>query len=135
MTGLVASGATDPLLPGLYRSVGGLIVGLGLWLPFYMLRWLGAGDVKLFAAAGAWLGPLSTIEGALIAACAGALLAIVWMVGGRGAKGTAETLGIAAGTPAILTPQVSSSRSSLPYGVAIAFGAIWAGWMPRMLIG
>ena len=26
-----------------------------------------------------------------------------------------------------------SRRSTLPYGIAIAFGAIWAGWLPRLL--
>ena len=124
----------DPVSSGLWKSVTGLLVGLGLWLPFYLLHWLGAGDVKLFAAASAWLGPVAAVEGALVGACAGALLAVLWMVGARGVKRTAETLGMATGSPAILAPDRSTVRSTLPYGVPIAFGAIWAGWLPSLIL-
>src|SRR4051812_26472994 len=48
-----------PMWGGL-RALEGLFVGMGLWLPFYALGWLGAGDVKLVGAAGAWLGPIET---------------------------------------------------------------------------
>ncbi len=34
----------------------GWLTGLLLFLPFYMLRGMAAGDVKLMAAVGAWLG-------------------------------------------------------------------------------
>ena len=114
----------------------GLLVGLACWLPFYAFGWLGAGDVKLYAAASAWLGPKSAFEGALIAALAGALLALLWMVKTRGMRRTGQTIGLAAGTPGILSPrQDGSGRSSkLPYGVAIAFGAISAGWLPGLLL-
>ena len=111
-----------------------MLAGLACWLPFYALGWLGAGDVKLYAAAGAWLGPERAAEGALIGALFGALLSLVWMARSHGMKGTVETLGLAAATPAVLAPsEGASKRSTLPYGVAIAFGAIWAGWMPQIL--
>ena len=114
----------------------GLLVGLACWLPFYAFGWLGAGDVKLYAAAAAWLGPKSALEGALIAALAGAVLALLWMVKTHGMRRTSQTIGLAAGTPGILSPrQDGSGRSSrLPYGVAIAFGAISAGWVPGLLV-
>lgn len=38
---------------GLLMSTGGLLVGAGLLLPLYLLKGLGAGDVKFFAAIGA----------------------------------------------------------------------------------
>jgi prepilin peptidase CpaA len=134
LLGVAYSILVEPVVPGLAKSVTGLLVGLGLWLPFYFLRWLGAGDVKLFAAAAAWLGPVAAVEGALIGACAGALLALLWMVGARGVRGTAETLGMATGAPAILAPDRSTVRSTLPYGVPIAFGAIWVGWLPSLIL-
>lgn len=134
LLGLAYSVSMQPVLPGAVRGAGGLLVGLGCWLPFYALGWIGAGDVKLFAAAGAWLGPMGALEGAAIGAIAGAVLAVVWMIKSRGVKTTAETLGIAVGSPAILSPdEAMSRRSSLPYGVAIAFGAIWAAWLPGTL--
>ena len=132
--GFVASVVAYPVGAGLLKAVTGLLVGLGLWLPFYLLGWLGAGDVKLFAAAAAWLGPVDAVEGAVVGACAGALLAILWMIGARGVKRTAETLGMATGSPAILTPDNSAVRSTLPYGVPIAMGALWAGWLPRLFM-
>jgi prepilin peptidase CpaA len=132
--GLVYSISAQPFLPGALRGSAGILIGLVCWLPFYAFGWLGAGDVKLFAAAGAWLGPIGAVEGALVGACAGAVLALVWMVRSRGVRRTAETLGMAAGSPALLSPgETDSRRSKLPYGIAIAFGALWAGWMPRML--
>ncbi|MEO5902705.1 MAG: prepilin peptidase [Gemmatimonadaceae bacterium] len=132
--GVAYSLVRAPLLSGFAQAIGGIGTGLLCWLPFYVLGWLGAGDVKLFAAAGAWLGPGRAVEGALVAALVGAVLSLIWMVRTRGVKGAVETLGLAAGSPGVLSPVGDASRhATLPYGVAIAFGAIWAGWMPRLL--
>ena len=127
--------ARAPVIEGLARSGGGLLAGLACWLPFYMLGWLGAGDVKLYAAAGAWLGPARAVEGALIGALFGAVLALIWMVKSQGLRNVAETVALAAATPDVLAPDSGKARrrSTMPYAVAIAFGAIWAGWMPRIL--
>ena len=132
--GVIYSVAAGPVIEGFTRAGGGLLTGLGIWLPFYALGWLGAGDVKLFAAAGTWLGPMGALEGAVMGALAGAVLALGWMVKERGMRGTVEVIGMSAETPSLLTPSgKNSSRSTLPYGIAIAFGAIWAGWVPRMV--
>lgn len=132
--GIAYSVARAPVMPGLFQAGGGLLAGLACWILFYALGWLGAGDVKLYAAAGAWLGPGRAAEGALIGALFGAVLSLIWMAKSQGMKGAAETLGMAAATPEMLTPDShSGKRSTLPYGVAIAFGALWAAWMPRIL--
>ena len=134
LLGIAYSVARAPGIPGLSQAGGGLLAGLACWLPFYVMGWLGAGDVKLYAAAGAWLGPARAVEGALVGALFGALLSLIWMAKSQGMKRAAQTLGMAAATPGMLTPDSSSGkRSTLPYGVAIAFGALWAGWMPRIL--
>jgi prepilin peptidase CpaA len=124
-----------PPLEGAMRGVGGLVTGLILWLPFYVLGWLGAGDVKLFAAAGIWLGPARTLEAAVIAALAGALLALVWMVWNHGLKRVVETLWLATAAPNVLATSADSGRSnrSLPYGVALVLGALVAAWLPEIL--
>ena len=133
--GIAFSVVRAPILGGLTQAGGGLLTGLACWLPFYALGWLGAGDVKLYAAAGAWLGPARAVEGALIGALFGAVLALAYMMKSQGMKQTAETLGMAAATPEMLTrPSGPGKRSTLPYGIAIAFGALWAAWMPRVLI-
>lgn len=135
--GIAFSIAQQPVIPGLVKGGEGLLVGLACWLPFYAMGWLGAGDVKLFAAAGAWLGPARAAEGALIGALAGAVLSLIWMMKSRGIREAVETLGMAASSPGILAPSADGTarRSTLPYGVAIAFGAICAGWLPRLLFG
>ncbi|MGK2962498.1 MAG: A24 family peptidase [Gemmatimonadaceae bacterium] len=135
LAGLAWSVAWFPMLEGVLRGGAGLLVGLACWLPFYALGWLGAGDVKLFSAAGAWLGPVGVLEASLVGACAGAVLALAWMIRSRGMRETSEVLGMAAGTPSLLSPSDKSSpRSKLPYGIAIAFGAIWAAWLPGLLL-
>jgi prepilin peptidase CpaA len=129
--------ATSPVsFSGAASGMEGFLTGLACWLPFYVLGWLGAGDVKLFAAAGAWLGPARAVEGSLIAALLGALLALAWMFRSRGVRNAVETLGIATTLPGVLSKPagVASRVRSLPYGVAMAVGAISAAWAPGLLI-
>jgi prepilin peptidase CpaA len=135
LAGIAYSVARAPVMTGLFQAGGGLFAGLACWLPFYLLGWLGAGDVKLYAAAGAWLGPARAVEGAVMGALFGALLSLLWMVKSQGMRNVAQTLGMAAATPDLLAPDSGEARrrSTMPYAVAIAFGAIWAGWMPRIL--
>src|SRR6185437_1105332 len=113
-------------------SIAGSLLGLTLWLPFYVVRWLGAGDVKLFAAAGAWLGPARTLEGALVGALAGGLLAVVWMLFAYGLNGTAATAALAIGNPRRIVNHTidMESRRAIPYGVALAIGAMAAALLP-----
>ena len=54
LTGLVYH-AIDDGAAGLYESAGGMLVGFGTLIVFYAMGGLGAGDVKLMAAIGAWL--------------------------------------------------------------------------------
>lgn len=120
-------------ISGLGSSAGGIAIGLLCWLPFYVLGWLGAGDVKMFAAAGAWLGPLKALEGSLVAALIGAVLALLWMLKVRGFRNSLETLSIATSSPGVLSSgrkQGETERGTMPYGIAMAAGALWAAWLP-----
>lgn len=135
VSGLAFSGSGIPGSVGLVNSAEGLGIGLACWLPFYALGWLGAGDVKLYAAAGAWLGPTRALEGAAIAALAGAVLSVVWMIKSHGSRNALQILGMAAGSPKILSASTQKNRLVLPYGVAIAFGAICVAWLPWRWLG
>lgn len=42
--------------PGFLQSVLGILLGFGLFSPVYFLGYMGAGDVKLLMAVGAWIG-------------------------------------------------------------------------------
>jgi prepilin peptidase CpaA len=61
---------------GLYRGLAGLLLGGGIFLFLYLLRTMGAGDVKLMAAVGAFAGPSKILEIALYSAIAGGILAL-----------------------------------------------------------
>jgi prepilin peptidase CpaA len=61
---------------GIGLSLAGWIVGLVLFFPFYALGGLGAGDVKLLAALGALVGPLTAVWVALFTSIAGGGMAL-----------------------------------------------------------
>jgi prepilin peptidase CpaA len=63
---------------GLGFSAAGWVVGAAVFLPFFLLGGMGAGDVKLMAALGAWLGPREALSIALYGTLAGGVLAVVF---------------------------------------------------------
>jgi prepilin peptidase CpaA len=65
---------------GLMRSAGGAIVGFSVFLIFYCLGGMGGGDLKLAAAFGALLGPSGILLAALLAAPAGAIMAVACLL-------------------------------------------------------
>ena len=62
-------------------SLAGAVLGAGLFFPMFALRGMGAGDVKLLSAVGAWLGPSQVAMVAMAASLAGGVLAIVIALG------------------------------------------------------
>lgn len=62
---------------GLGVSLSGFVVGLLLLLPFYAMRALGAGDVKLMAVVGAFIGPFGVLGATLLTMLAGGALALI----------------------------------------------------------
>lgn len=62
---------------GIVDSLAGCAIGLLLLLPFYMLRMMGAGDVKLMAAVGAFVGSSDILGVFLSTLIAGGVLALI----------------------------------------------------------
>jgi prepilin peptidase CpaA len=62
---------------GAGASAAGWLVGVACFFPFFALGGMGAGDVKLLAAIGAWLGPVPTVWVALYSAIAGGVMGLV----------------------------------------------------------
>lgn len=65
---------------GVGFSVSGWLVGTLVFFPFFAVRGMGAGDVKLLAAFGAWLGPRDVLYVAAAAAILGAIVAVAMIV-------------------------------------------------------
>jgi prepilin peptidase CpaA len=64
-------------LPGLRTAALGFGLGFVLYFPLWLLHARGAGDVKLLAAAGTFLGPGNTLVLFLLAAILGGILALL----------------------------------------------------------
>ena len=62
---------------GLLGSLAGLGLCLGVMLPGWLLRWMGAGDVKLMMAVGAWLAFPQAVLALLASFVAGGLISAV----------------------------------------------------------
>ena len=73
---------------GAMVAAGGWVVGLCLFLPFFAMRGMGGGDVKLLAALGAWLGPEQVVWLAIYTGIAGGILG-VWTAVAHGYLKTA----------------------------------------------
>lgn len=134
--GLAYSSGLGPLPQSLLHGIGGIAIGLLFWLPFWLLGWLGAGDVKLFAGAAAWLGPWGAVEAAAVGAVVGAVLTVSWLGWERGMRVATEKSLIALIHPRVLaSPAVATSdrRRLVPYGIALAAGLAVAGWFPSLL--
>jgi prepilin peptidase CpaA len=108
LLGVVYSVATAPWLVGAQRALLGALVGVAIWLPFHLMGWMGAGDVKLFGAASAWLGPAFALRASLLAALLGGVLALVWLARAR--------------------LQANPGERRLPYGIAMAAALALAAW-------
>lgn len=120
---------------GAWGSLFGAVVGLAVFLPFFLLGGMGGGDVKLMAALGAWLGAPAILQCALYTALAGGVLAVAVAVH-RGYLRTAlRNLGAlarfwsVAGLRAEPTLTLDRGRGPrLPYAVPILAGLIVMLW-------
>ncbi len=115
-------------------SLLGALVALVVFLPFYALRALGAGDVKLFAAVGAFAGPAASVNLALCVLLAGGLLALARMAMARNARLVVRNTLAALGQmlPGSVDTFDAGTQTAwrMPYAVAIALGVVaYAAWL------
>jgi prepilin peptidase CpaA len=121
-------------------SLGGAAIGLLTLLPLYAIGGMGAGDVKLMAGLGAWLGPWLTLAAFAASAVTGSLLALGMMVySGHLYAHLAMIQFIGHEVLTVRDPAALSERAAerkprmmlLPYAIPIALGSIayfaWTG--------
>lgn len=127
---------------GLGWSLVGTVIGLGLLLPAYAIGGMGAGDVKLLAGVGAWVGGTITFYAFCISALVGGVIAIVMVLWHRdwhhhiGQFWTITSEILEVRDPdalAVIAAERKSSMMLLPYGIPIAIGSIayfaWTGML------
>jgi prepilin peptidase CpaA len=134
IAGVIFSAVTKSFAIGLTQAGAGLLTGLAIWIPFYALRMLGAGDVKLFAAAATFLGARSAVDAAVYTALYGGALALLYMILNSGLKSTAIRLGSAVHQPSLLQNPATSNRRRMPYAFAIAAGVLTVLLLPGYTI-
>jgi prepilin peptidase CpaA len=121
---------------GILFALGGLAVGLGMLLPLYMIGASGAGDVKLMAMVGAFLGPLDATAATLASYLAGMALAVLAMARPAVFAAAGRNLrlifwGFSARLAGLDGPRFEARNTAVkvPYSLAIAGGTIgWSGW-------
>jgi len=134
VVGTVAAVAMKSWSAGLIQAGTGLGTGLVIWLPFYALGMLGAGDVKLFAAASTFLGPRSAMEASLYTALYGGVLALAYMLARSGLASTLIRVIQGVRQPELLRNDPNSQRRRMPYALAIAAGILTVVFWPGYLV-
>jgi prepilin peptidase CpaA len=117
---------------GIMSALGGLALGLAVLMPMYALRLMGAGDVKLLAMVGAFVGAGDILAVAIATLLAGGVLALAWALWQgslRQLLGNALQMvlhsglsGLSGGAVKVEAPAAASGR--LPYAVAIALATV-----------
>ena len=118
---------------GVTAGFWGMWTGFGLLIVPWMMHAMGAGDVKLMAAIGVWLGPLLTLYSFALGAVLGGVTAVIMIL-------SARRLGSACANLAIIMDKCSSrqtlfsefgsvksfgsSGQLLPYGIPLTAGTL-----------
>ena len=116
---------------GLGQSLGGALLGLVIYGVLFWMGGMGAGDVKLCAAIGAWVGPQQLILALVLTGMVGGVMVFCWAVFGGFLKelftgasslafGWKEKGGVRDPEMVLANPL----RRKMPYAPAIAIGTL-----------
>ena len=116
----------------LLGGLSGALCGLLVFLPLYLLRGMAAGDVKLMATVGLFVGPYEALQVAVVTCCVGGVMALAIIVGKRRVRTAMANVGDllrplwmrVQGMPAATEPMRQASVGGMPYGLAIAVATL-----------
>lgn len=112
----------------LLGALTGAGLGFLLFLPLYLLRGMAAGDVKMMATVGLFVGPSDALQVAAYTWCVGGMMTLAIIIGKGHARRAFANIGDllrpmwmrALGMPAVAEPMRQQSVGGMPYGLAIA---------------
>ena len=117
--------------PGIVLSTEGAAVALAIYGFLFWMGGMGAGDVKLAIAIGAWIGPSQLFLALVITAMAGGVMVVCWAAFGGFLKelfGGASNLAFSwKGHGSVRDPEMTLGnpmRRKMPYAPAIAIGTL-----------
>lgn len=139
LSGVLAGGCLNSIVGGVDGLISSLLGGLaGFFLLFfgYLLGGIGAGDVKLLAAVGAFLGPKLVFCAFIWMALSGGVLAILFVLWKGAFRQTFRNLklliqGWTLGTDSSIDLK-NPSLLKLPRAVSIALGALVAAFFQKL---
>lgn len=118
---------------GLASAVSGCVLAGGIVFLFYTVRAMGAGDVKLLAAIGSFVGPNHVIVVLLATAICGGVLALLYATYTRRIGSTLQNVGSVLkfhnSSGMQVHPKINLDNHSalrMPYGLAIASGTLYS---------
>ncbi len=118
---------------GLLHGLGGLLVGFGVLIVPWAMHGMGAGDVKLMAAIGAWFGPWMTLVSFGVGAILGGVIATVMILRAgksREAMANLATISYKMTHKDLVFTDFGSAKGFgatsqlLPYGVPLTIGSL-----------
>jgi prepilin peptidase CpaA len=115
-------------LHGLWYGLLGALIGLASFMPFYAMRAMGAGDVKLMAVVGLLTSPRGALYAVVLSLIAGGLCAAAYLIW-RAFRASINPLlhdGLAAGTLSAFVAARLAKRDRLPFALPIAVGSMAA---------
>ncbi len=124
---------------GILVAVYGLMVGLAILIPGYLMGFTGAGDAKLMAAIGTIIGPIGALQAALFSILVGGVIGLGVAVSALVLRQSVspfpryvlmlKTLAVT-GKPLYITPQEGEVMGKrFPFAVSIAIGTTaWVIW-------
>lgn len=128
LAGLCVATAARVWLQGpesLLDGLGGMGVGLALFLPMYVLGGMAAGDVKLMAVTGAFVGYPEVLWAAALSVVSGGVLAMLYLAARGSAGRFLLRYWLMVSTRSILPASADDpARHRFPYALAIAVGTL-----------
>ncbi|MGB9840719.1 A24 family peptidase [Thermovenabulum sp.] len=124
---------------GIIQSVEGMLLGMAFLIIPYVLRGIGAGDVKFLGAIGAIMGPGFTLNAFLFSAIAGGIISLAIMLSDKNLRYKLKAVFLTFLSMLGLIPKGLNLLENLdspvkkgrfPYGVAITFGTLLAFLFP-----
>ncbi len=128
------------VVQGMYFGFSGLAAGFwGMWTGFgllivpWLMKGMGAGDVKLMAAIGVWMGPLLTLYSFALGAVFGGVAAVVMILSTGRLRMACVNVGVIlakCSNPQTAFSEFGSAKSFgatsqlLPYGVPLTAGTL-----------
>lgn len=134
LAGMILSIISQVLIEknGIVEWASGFLTGFAIFFPFYFLRIMGAGDVKLVAVVGGFVGTVAATKVILFTLVAGGVLAIITAIYTGVLRKTLENVRFMVTHAAVKALQKESLKidslniatSKMPYGLAIALGTL-----------